>query len=133
MKGPHELATHADFLANFGTEAQCRTYIEKTRWPEGFVCRFCEAKGTPYRFKGRPLLLRCRACLRDTTLTAGTLYHRSRWPLTRIFLAHFLLSRHPNLSVSEFCRQVGLRPVGSSYVVGARYHSMITGRSRHRP
>jgi hypothetical protein len=33
--------SEAEFLAAFGTEAQCRTVVEKLRWPLGFVCPLC--------------------------------------------------------------------------------------------
>jgi hypothetical protein len=30
-----------EFVERFGTEAKCRRALERTRWPEGFVCPRC--------------------------------------------------------------------------------------------
>lgn len=30
-----------DFLAQYGTEDQCRNVLFNLRWPEGFVCAVC--------------------------------------------------------------------------------------------
>jgi hypothetical protein len=30
----------------FGSEAGCRDYIRRLRWPDGFICRRCGATGS---------------------------------------------------------------------------------------
>ena len=39
--------THGDRYV-FLTEAGCRHYVRRLRWPEGFVCRRCGAIGEPW-------------------------------------------------------------------------------------
>lgn len=71
-----------DFLAQYGTEAQCAATLERVRWPEGFRCPHC---GHPayYRLKARNgKTLQCRACRRQVSLLAGTLFESSNLALT---------------------------------------------------
>ena len=64
----------------FPDEAACLEYLERVRWGDGFVCRFCGVQGDwwPVRRGHR----KCAACRRETSVTAGTIMHASRLPLT---------------------------------------------------
>jgi hypothetical protein len=98
-----------DFQRMFPSEAACADYLERVRWPDGFSCPHCNAKGEPYRFAAKPEVLRCRACQKDVSLTAGTVMHRSKQPLTTWFWAAYLVSTQtPGMSALQFQRQLGL-------------------------
>jgi transposase-like protein len=100
--------TLREFQRRFADEETCRTYLAQSRWPDGFRCPRCrheEALELPGR-----LLWRCRACSRDTSVTAGTVLHRTRVPLTQWFWAAYLVTTHtPGLSALQFQRQLGIR------------------------
>jgi hypothetical protein len=50
-----------------------------------------------------------KACGRQTSVTAGTILHRTRLPLTMWFWAAYLMSTHtPGLSAVQLHRQLGL-------------------------
>jgi len=75
----------------------------------GFVCRHCQAACEPYRFKDKPVVLRCRACRCDTWLTAGTVMERTRQPLKTWFWAAYRLTTNTGgMSAWIFQRQLGL-------------------------
>jgi len=58
----------------------------------------------------RGLLWRCRSCGHDTSVTAGTVLHRTRVPLTQWFWAAYLVSTQtPGFSALQLQRQLGLR------------------------
>src|SRR3712207_8381544 len=77
--------SEAQFLEAYGSEAQCRAVVEKLRWPKGFVCALCGGcEGT--RLSTRPKI-QCRACRHQVSLTAGTIFHSTKLPLTSWFLA----------------------------------------------
>lgn len=79
----------AEFEAQFGTEAACRAYLLRMRWPEGFQCPRCgNAKAWPVR----SLLLQCAACGRQTSVTAGTIFQDTRTPLTVWFRAMWIVT-----------------------------------------
>lgn len=61
-----------EFQKLFPDDAHCAAYMERVRWPDGFVCPSCETKGEPGRVATRPHVLRCKACKKEARLTAGT-------------------------------------------------------------
>ena len=93
----------------FPDETACADYMERLRWPDGFVCPSCGVRGEPQRFATYPEILRCRSCRKETSLTAGTVMHRSKQPLTVWFWAAYLVSTQtPGMSAVQFQRQLGL-------------------------
>src|SRR5437588_10980926 len=70
----------------FADEAACLSYLERLRWGEGFVCRFCGLTGGEYWRMGDSLR-RCAACRRETSVTAGTILAGTRMPLVSWFAA----------------------------------------------
>ncbi|MEG2138064.1 MAG: IS1595 family transposase, partial [Oscillospiraceae bacterium] len=78
------------FLTAFGSEAACRTYLHQLRWPQGFVCPHCGCTVGYTLHDGHD---QCTNCRHQTSLTAGTVMHRSHLPLTKWFLAFYLVSQ----------------------------------------
>jgi ribosomal protein L37AE/L43A len=95
-----------EFMRRFPDEAACRRYLIATRWPDGFRCAcgsstaaFIEARG----------VWQCRACRHQTSITAGTVLHRSKLPLTAWFVAAYLVtSLKPGISAFQLGRQLGI-------------------------
>ncbi|EIC23585.1 IS1595 family transposase [Thiorhodovibrio frisius] len=82
-----------DFLAQFGTEAQCESAVEQARWPEGFRCPDC-GHAHAYILKGsKHKTFQCQACRKQTSLIAGTLFQGTHLELTLWFLAIYLISQ----------------------------------------
>jgi transposase-like protein len=98
-----------EFQRLFPTDDDCAVYLEMIKWPFGFMCPTCHAKGEPYRFAGKPALLRCRACKRNTSITVGTVMERTHIELSTWFWGAYLLSSMtPGMSAVQFQRQLGL-------------------------
>ena len=68
-----------EFQAWFRTDADCLDYLEWVRWPRGFVCSRCGHSGGWRLGDGR---IMCAACGHRTSATAGTIFDRTRTPLT---------------------------------------------------
>lgn len=77
--GAHYPASTGDFHAWFPTDADCRDYLEWLRWPDGFVCPDCGHSGGWRLGDGR---FKCVECGSRTSVTAGTIFDRTRTPLT---------------------------------------------------
>jgi hypothetical protein len=93
----------------FPDEAACVGYLEELRWPDGFACRTCGVVGEPQRIRTRPRVRRCRACLEEVSVTAGTILHATRTPLQAWFWAAYLItSQTPGMSALQFQRQLGI-------------------------
>ena len=83
----------AEFREAFPDEASCAEYLFNRRWPEGFVCPMCG--GTRYAsLKGRAYTFECLSRGHQTSITAGTVMHRSRLSLQSWFLAAYLVARN---------------------------------------
>lgn len=82
--------TLGEFDEFFPDEVTCLRYLERLRWPEGFVCPGCGDSGTPWRSKRN--LLVCPTCERQTSVTAGTLFAGTRSALRLWFLAAWEVS-----------------------------------------
>jgi transposase-like protein len=79
----------------FPDEATCAAFLFARRWPDGFVCPGC-GDGRAVLLKSRAWTYQCVACRRQTSVTAGTIMHRSRLPLTLWFWAAHLMTTHSN-------------------------------------
>lgn len=80
------------FMERFGTEEACREYLYQMRWAEGFICPKCGTVDKPYQIKARNKL-QCRHCSHQTSVTAGTVMEKTRTPLTKWFLAIYLMGQ----------------------------------------
>ncbi len=79
----------AEFKKRFGTEEACVDFLLQSRWPTGLECPWCHARGSFRRLDLKRFL--CLACRKKTSVTAGTILHRTRKPLTAWFRAAFLV------------------------------------------
>ena len=102
----------------FPDDAACAAYLERIRWPEGFVCQYCKWHGEPSRFSNRAcVVLRCRHCKRDTSLTASTVMQRTHTPISIWFWSAYLVSSQtPGMSV-QFQRQLGLKRYETAFQI----------------
>src|SRR4051794_7660141 len=97
-----------EFERRFPDEAACAEWLLEHRWGSGFACPECGHDG--YRRLGRKVLtLQCRACRRETSVTAGTGLPRRPLPLKVWFLAAWLVATHKNgMSARQLWKQLGL-------------------------
>ena len=86
--------SEAQFREAYGPEEQCRAVVEKLRWPKGFVCPLCG--GTEGRWLSTRPKIQCRTCRHQVSLTAGTISHATKLPLTSWFLAMWLIATAKN-------------------------------------
>jgi transposase-like protein len=98
-----------EFLQCFGTETACAEAVRSARWPEGFACPRCEGRAHCIVVGEGRSLYQCHTCRRQTSLTAGTLFGNTKLPLTRWFLAIYLISQaKTGLSALELKRHIGV-------------------------
>lgn len=73
-----------EFEQRFATDDACLEYLAQLRWGDSFVCPNCG--GTEFWHMDRQLRL-CRICRHQTSVTAGTIFHRARKPISLWFRA----------------------------------------------
>lgn len=81
----------ATFLKQYGTEDACEAALVRQRWGAGFACARCGDSAAQKFRRAGALYQECRSCGRQTSVHAGTLFAHSRLPLTKWFLAIYLL------------------------------------------
>jgi transposase-like protein len=67
-----------EFLLQFKTEDDCWDYIFQMKWPVGFICPHCN--GSKY-WLTNDKTIHCSICQSETTVTSGTIFHKTRKPL----------------------------------------------------
>jgi transposase-like protein len=96
-----------EFIAKYGTQAQCEQALFAWRWPQGFVCPECGHAGWCVLTHRR--LFQCNGCGRQTSVTAGNVFAGSKLPLSSWFLAMHLITQAKNgISSLELSRQIGV-------------------------
>jgi transposase-like protein len=99
--------TYQDLLAWFPDDTACLDYLAELRWPQGFVCPACAA--IEFWRTGDGLWM-CQGCARRTSVTAGTIFHRTRTPLSTWFAAiWFLTSQKNGISAQGLQRVLGFK------------------------
>jgi len=108
---PRDLPT---FLERFGTDEACRAYLVRARWPAGFRCSGC-GHDQAYSHKQR-LIEECRACGKQHSILAGTIFEQTKTGLARWFLAIYLVtSSKGGISAMELQRQMGFGSYGTAW------------------
>lgn len=104
----------------FPDEAACLKYLEQLRWPEGFVCPRCGVSAPPYRASRNRLV--CSACRAQCSVTAGTIFDKTRTPL-RSWLAAvwYVTNQKHGVSALGLKRVLGL---GSYQTAWAMLHRL---------
>ena len=96
-----------DYLKLYGAEAQCFDALFQWRWPEGFVCPNCGHKKS-CQLKSRKLQ-QCNRCHHQVSITAGTIFHSTKLPLTTWFLGlYFIVQDKKGISSLELKRCLGI-------------------------
>jgi len=72
--------TYREFVTMFPDNNSCINYLTQLRWPHGFVCIKCKKVSKPWKQTHNRLT--CPYCHYQTTVTAGTIFDKTRTPLT---------------------------------------------------
>lgn len=100
--------TYRSFVEMFPDDAACAAYLAKLRWSEGFVCPTCKTQAEPWKAsRGR---LECQSCRHQASVTAGTIFDKTRTPLTTWFEAAWHVSTAKNgMSAKTLERTLGTK------------------------
>jgi len=97
--------TMAEFDRWFATEDLCRQYLLRLRWPFGFQCPRCNSRDAWLTKRG---LMHCWECDFQVSVTAGTIFHRTRKPLRLWFQMMWWVT----------CQKNGASAVGLQRILG---------------
>jgi transposase-like protein len=96
----------------FTDDNAAREAMEAVLWPNGPVCPRCRATARIGKVSGksaRPGLHYCGGCKRQFTVTVGTIFERSKVPLSKWWLAvHLLAASKKGMSSHQLMRMLGV-------------------------
>ncbi len=123
--------TWNQFLDWFPDEEACLEYLEQLRWPQGFVCSRCGEAGAPYRASRTRLM--CRACRHQCTVTAGTVFEKTRTPLRNWFAAvWYITNQKQGVSALGLQRTLGLGSYQTAWAMLHRLRRAMVRPDRER-
>ena len=87
----------------FPNQESCITYLEKVRWGDTPTCPYCKSKQTvPLGNRHR-----CYNCITSFSVTVGTIFHKTKIPLQKWFLAiSLILNAKKSLSALQLSRDI---------------------------
>lgn len=100
-KSPLKDITLIQLFDRFDTDAKARQHLEAVLWPDGPVCPHCKNHKDKAIYKLQPRkdsksavregVYKCGACLKQFTVTVGTIFEDSHIPLRKWLIAWYLL------------------------------------------
>jgi len=97
------------FCDKYRDEAACIKALGDLKWPDGFSCARCRGRRA-YHLASRPRLFECAACGHQHSVTAGTVFHKTRTALRKWFAAGYLIARDKRgVSALFISRELAIR------------------------
>ena len=128
--GVHYPRSVGELQAWFRVDADCLDYLEWLRWPAGFVCPDCGHPGGWRLGDGR---FECAGCGHRTSVTAGTIFDRTRTPLTVWFTACWLFaSDKGGISALSVQRALEIGSYQTAWTMLHRLRSVLVRPGRER-
>jgi transposase-like protein len=121
--------TLREFQSKFATEEACQQYLATCRWPEGFVCPRC-GNHRAYELM-RLRRWQCSGCRHQVSLTAGTILHNTKTPLTVWFWAAYLMTTDKRgVSALLLQRQLALRRYETAWMMLHKFRRAMVNLAR---
>ena len=88
-----EIKSLTEAQREFSTQIKCEEYLARRRWPTGVKCPRCGRKHQHHMPQYRKWY--CKWCDYQYSVTAGTIFHNTKLPLPKWFVAVWLLCYSP--------------------------------------
>jgi transposase-like protein len=122
--------SYGELVAWFPDDEACRDYLDWLRWREGWRCPVCGCDRGWLLASGRR---ECAGCGRQTSVTAGTIFHHARTPLTVWFAAAWqMTSQKHGVSALGLQRALGLGSYQTAWAMLHRYRTAMVRLGRER-
>lgn len=118
-----------DFQKAFDTEEKCRDFLEQQRWNGTPACPFCGSINV-HRFpNGKIFKCREKECRSKFSVTVGSIYENTKIPLTKWFLATYILSVHSKgISSLQLAKWLGTTQK-TAWHLNHRIREMLTDKA----
>jgi transposase-like protein len=128
--GTHYPRSLGEFQSWFRRDADCLDYLEWLRWPAGFTCAACGDDRSWRLGDGRFM---CAGCGDRSSVTAGTIFDRTRTPLTVWFTACWLFATgKEGISALSLKRTLEIGSYQTAWTMLHRLRSVLVRPGRDR-
>lgn len=115
------------FHEEFQNENNCYEWLFNTRWPNGFICPKCGG-GEYWRIATRDLY-KCGHCRHQVSLTAGTIFHKTRTPLMKWFMLIFrMATSKTGVSINEMRRELEIKDYKTVWTMAHKVRKAMADR-----
>ena len=113
----------------FHTEQACLDYLQKLRWPHEFVCPRCGVISAPVKTSRNRLV--CQSCKHQASVTAGTIFDKTRTPL-KVWLAAawYITNQKQGVSALGLQRVLGLGSYQTAWTMLHRFRRAMVRPGR---
>jgi transposase-like protein len=119
-----------EFEKMFPTEQDCIDYLMSIRWPDGFICPVCSSISHWKKTKGR---FECIDCHTETSITSGTIFHKSTKPLLIWFHAiWWIVAQKNGVSAKGLQKILGLGSYKTSWAWLHKFRRLMVLKGRSK-
>jgi transposase-like protein len=115
------------FHHEFRDEEDCYNFLFSTRWYNGFKCPKCNNKKS-YKISTRGIY-KCTLCNYQVSVTAGTIFHKTKTPLMKWFMLIFrMATSKTGVSISEMQRELEINDYKTVWTMAHKIRKAMSDR-----
>lgn len=119
-----------EFDKLFSTDKSCVSFLHNLKYPKGYNCESCSS--LEHWINTRNVFI-CKNCRRESSITSGTLFHKSRLPLTVIFRAMWWIVAQKNgVSAEGLQRILGIGSYETAWTWLHRFRRVMVLADREK-
>lgn len=118
-----------EFQEKFNNEEACEEFLFQMRWPNGYRCPRCGHNN--YSYHSTRKLYQCKQCKYQISVTAGTIFHKTRTPLRKWFWIIFLMVRNKSgIAMLAMKGLLGIKRYDTVWHIGHKIREALADRDR---
>lgn len=118
-----------EFTDKFRDEDTCKAYLAQYKWEKGFCCPRCGC--TEHHQSKDAYLRRCKKCYHAESVTAGTLFHKLKFPLRKAFTMMFMMSTtSKSMSANQFGKTLQINK-DTAWLFGQKIRQAMASSLQH--
>lgn len=116
-----------EFQREFSTDEACAQHLRQMRWPDGFICPRCGHRES--WFIRTRNILDCKGCRVKISLTAGTIFHKTRTALVKWYwLIYYMAMNKVGVSIAEMQRLLEIKDYRTAWLMAHKVRKAMADR-----
>ena len=104
-------------ILHFDSEEKCEKHLAELRWNGEVACPTCDCKKVG-ELQGKRKQFKCYGCKRKFSVKTGSIFHNSKLPLLKWFIAIYLFSSHKRgISSHQLARDLKISQKSAWYML----------------